>query len=833
MINAGRTIYKAYRKFKISGVFGFVFSVYLFGIDHYLQAQNQIIVSEFMAQNVSALQDEDGDYSDWIELLNLTDNELDLDGYYLSDDPDNLIKWLFPPVTITSQGYLVVFASGKDQRTGELHTNFKLSALGGNIIITQPDGVTVEFSLTETYPPQFADASFSIINDSWFYTEPTPGLQNQIGNFINPPRFSVVHGFFKNSFQLEIFPINGEKIIFTKDGSHPTPENGILYENPILIDTTTIVRAVAMVNSSTSQVVTSSYIFPGMVKDQPDNPVGYPTNWGSFSQIEGFAPADYEMDSSICNHESYRDLVVPALTSIPTISISTNKDNLFSHSSDPEKGGIYIHTNAPTGGLGEDWERAVSAEYINSDGSPGFQINCGIRINGGHSRVPEKNPKHSFRLIFRKEYGQEKLQYDLFDDSAISVFKSIILRAGFNQTWLHWDNSQRKRAQYIHDSWAKDTWQKLGHKAANNNFVHLYLNGLYWGLYNISERMDDDFMSEYLGGNKGEWDVIKDYAEVAEGNKDAWNAMMAMAKQGLSDASSYYKIQGKNKFGEDDNNLQAYLDVPNLIDYMILNFYAGNLDWDHHNWVAARNRVNPGKGFQFFPWDSERIFNGLNNNIVDENNEDKPSFLYSQLRKNPAFRIEFTRRANELLGSGGLLSPDSVKATWIKRSEEIELAIIAESARWGDYRRDKHQHQSGPYELYTRNSHWLPEQDRLMNEYFPERSQIVWEQLQEIGLGGDMVTSFEPDTELKIPNQIIPNPFSQDVTFRYMVAKPGIIEIFIYSPEGKVVQNLYKGYQPVGIHQISWNPGTADIGLYFYKIKTPDATFSGKMIYVP
>jgi hypothetical protein len=447
--------------------------------------------------------------------------------------------------------------------------------------------------------------------------------------------------------------------------------------------------------------------------------------------------------------------------------------------------------------------------------------------------VPEKNPKHSFRLVFREEYGPGKLLYPLFGDSTTTQFNSIVLRAGFNQSWLHWDTNQRDAAQYVNDSWAKDTWQKMGHTAAYNKFVHLYLNGLYWGLYNISERMDDDFMADHLGGQKEDWDVIKDYAEVAEGNKDAWNTMMDLARDGLSDAESYYKIQGKNEFGQDDETLEAYLDIPNLIDYMILNFYAGNLDWDHHNWAAARNRLEPGKGFQFFPWDSERIFNGLNNNIVDENNEDKPSFLYSQLRKNPMFRIEFAQRANELLGPGGLLCPDSVKATWAKRSEEIELAVIAESARWGDYRRDKHRYKIRPYELYTKNDHWDIEQDRLMNVYFPQRSQIVWEQLKEIGLAGEIITDLGSGFKMNISGQAFPNPFSREVAIRYELTSSGLTEILIYSIDGKVVQNLYTGYQQGGIHQIDWKPKGVDNGLYFYRIITQEASFSGKLIYYP
>ncbi len=539
------------------------------------------------------------------------------------------------------------------------------------------------------------------------------------------------------------------------------------------------------------------------------------------------------MDPEICDAPEYRELIMPALLAIPTISLVTQKDNLFSFDMDPVTGGIYIHTGSSTDGLGEDWKRPVSIEYFSPDSNDGFQVNCGIKIHGGSSRIPEKNPKHSFRLLFKEEYGPKRLNYDLFGESATESFNSLILRGGFNQTWLHWDNGQREEAQYINDSWAKDMYMKMGLKAAHNKFFHLYINGMYWGLYNLSERMDNEYMQYYLEGNEEDFDVIKDYAEVGEGNADAWNRMMQMAEDGLSDAVSFYGIQGKNEFGQEDESIEALLDVDNLIDFMILNFYAGNKDWDHHNWVAARNRENPAKGFQFLPWDSERIFNGLNDNIVDENNEDRPSFLYAQLRKNPVFRMQFTLRANELLGPGGLLSPDTVTAIWQKRSGEIELAIIAESARWGDYRRDVHAYKNNPYELYTKNDHWLVEQKRLVEDYFPARSQIVLDQLKEIGLAGEIITALEPIDQMPgLNHRSYPNPFHKKVTIAYHLNQSGNVQVDVFSKEGKVVEQLFSGHQNKGTHEIDWKPGRLKSGLYFYHIQSESEVNIGKMIYV-
>jgi len=129
---------------------------------------------------------------------------------------------------------------------------------------------------------------------------------------------------------------------------------------------------------------------------------------------------------------------------------------------------------------------------------------------------------------------------------------------------------------------------------------------------------------------------------------------------------------------------------------MILNFYAGNWDWDHHNWIAIRNRVTPGRGFKFFSWDAEHIVESLNANILSENNDKCPSRLFQQLRQNKDFLRLFADRVQKFCFNNGPLTPASAAERWTKRAGQIEKAVIAESARWGDYRRDVHS-----YHLHT------------------------------------------------------------------------------------------------------------------------------------
>ncbi len=124
----------------------------------------EVVINEFMAINNSVLRDEDLDFSDWIELKNLSSGTVDLAGWRLTDKADNLNRWQFPAATIPPGGFLVVFASDKNRAVAgsELHTNFKLSGDGEYLGLIRPDGVTVESEYAPVFPPQIADISYGL-----------------------------------------------------------------------------------------------------------------------------------------------------------------------------------------------------------------------------------------------------------------------------------------------------------------------------------------------------------------------------------------------------------------------------------------------------------------------------------------------------------------------------------------------------------------------------------------------------------------------------------------------------------------------------------------------
>jgi hypothetical protein len=705
---------------------------------------NSVRINEIMATNSTTLADEDGDYSDWIEIYNPTAAALDLLNWSLTDDKASPQKWHFPQVSLAANSYLVVFASGKDRALPgqELHTNFKLSGTGEYLALSDPNGV-VATAFDPSFPEQQPDVSYAYYEGDYVASSsPTPGAANQFADqqVLPLPVFDHEHGFYETPFEVTITSERSAvQIYYTTDGSEPSDKNGIQYSAPVPIQTTTVLRAIAMKPGYLkSRITTRTYLFLNDVIKQPNNPPGYPSEWGPYTAIPGTAIADYEMDPEITQDPEYGPQLKEALLSLPTISIVTDKNNLFSKSTDPETGGIYIYTGPPEAGdvpgLGDGWERPVSVELFTKDSSEDFQVDCGLRLHGGHSRRPEKDPKHSFRLVFRSQYGTAKLDYPLLGDDAVSSFNTVTLRAGFGNTWTHWHHSERVLAQYERDVWGKDIQLDMGHPSGHGCYVHLYLNGIYWGLYNPTERIDKEFAVSYLGGNDADYDVIKDNTQVVDGNINAWNRMMSLARAGLANNQNYQRIQGNNPDGTPNPNYEAYVDVVNLIDYMILNFYGANWDWDHHNWIAVRNRVEPGKGFEFFSWDAEHILEDVSSNILDENNSNCPSELFQRLRENDEFRRLFADRVQFLCFSGGALTPKAAADRWMKRANQIKLAVIAESARWGDYRRDVHQYEpAGPFALYT-PKYWQDQQEFLINDYFPNRTNSFINQLKQTNL---------------------------------------------------------------------------------------------------
>jgi hypothetical protein len=700
-----------------------------------------VIINEFLADNVSTngLRDEDGTLQDWIEVYNRGVAAVNLAGWSLSDDPELPDMWVFPAVTITPGQYLVVFASGKDRSPtngGNLHVNFKLGNSGqylGLFNANCPREVATQF--LPAYPDQRADISYGLYNDVFCYlTNPSPMAANSgpasYSGMAVDPKASVSSGLFNRPFSLTLStPTAGASIRYTLDGSEPTPNRGLLYSGAISVAGSPAqgvvnVRAVAFRSDLLcSRVVTHSYIFPNYVLLQPGNPAGFPDSWITETNDGAMAvvvPADYQMDPRIITNSAYAAMAAQGLTNLPTLSIVTEIDGLFSQDQ-----GIYANPN-PVEADRPLWERPAFAELILPDGSSGFRINAGLRIHGSTSRDPNWTRKHSFRLFFKDAYDGP-LNYAMFPDSPTEKFHTLVLTAGFNVSWNDRFEQAGSQAQFVRDQFCSDLQLEMNHAASHGRFVHLYLNGLYWGLYDVHERPDDHFASTYYGGDNSEYDVVRNtqgYFEVIAGDDTAWSAMMALVNAGLSDDAQYDQIK-------------QYLDIDSFIDYMIVNQYAGNTDWANHNWYALRQRA-PGVGYEFISWDAEITLKDVNENVTGYNQSVSPTTIHSFLKNNAEYRLKFADHVQKQFFNGGPLFVDTNQpavdpanpqrnrpaARYLKRIAEVSPGVVLESARWGDTVPTR---ASNPFNL---NGDFLPELNRLTNSYFPQRSAVLIAQYQ-------------------------------------------------------------------------------------------------------
>ena len=564
-------------------------------------------------------------------------------------------------------------------------------------------------------------------------TEPTPDLDGPLTPHRAKParrgsevQFDHASGFYASAFNLRLStPFPDAAIYYTTNGTPPGPAAGIRYERPIPIDRTAIVRAAAFEHETAlTEVAAATYLFLADRLQQTGR--GLPDSWGA---SEGKpVPAYYGMSADPADSAASRETILEGLRSLPSLSIITDPENVFS----PETG-IYAH---PTE-RGAAWERPVSLEWLCQDGSAGFRIQCGLRIHGGSSRRPEESPKHSFRLVFRARYGLAKLRVPVFGPEGPGEFDSLVLRAGNNDSWLHADGQLRRRACYLRDEWMRASLRAMGYPCARGCFVQLYLNGLYWGLYNLCERPGAPLVAAPRQSAADLPPLAFDARKAAKleaGDSVAWDRMMDLANAGLDDPARYEAIG-------------QCLDLPEFADYLILNFYAGNSDWDRWaNWYAARPRV-PGGKFTFSVWDAECALGDVETCTLDQDDDQSPLRLFQKLSENAQFRAFFATRAQRLLFNDGPLAPGPASSRFRELAKLVDKAIAAEAARWGSYRRTVHSYKTGPYETYTVKSHWEPEVERLLTDYFPRRRGILLGQFRQRGLFPQPEAPAAPTTE--------------------------------------------------------------------------------------
>jgi hypothetical protein len=657
-----------------------------------------------------------------------------------------------------------------------------------------------------------------------FFAQPTPGAFNSsagVLDFVENVQFSQEHGFYDQPFQLVLStPTAGTTIRYTTNGDAPTAATGTAYTGPITIGSTTAIRAAAFRNDfQPSEVATSTYLFLNDIVSQSANgtaPAGWPASWGSNTVNYGMDP-DVVGPNDLYNN-LYENTIKDDLKSIPTWSIVVDLDDMFGSQ------GIY----ANPGGEGKAWERPASFEVIDPSGEQeGFQANGGIRIRGGFSRTTG-NPKHSFRLFFRDEYGESKLDYPLFGDEGVTEFDTFDLRTSQNYSWAFQGDGNNIMNR---DVWSRDTQAAMGEPYTRSRYYHLYINGQYWGLYQTQERSEADYAASYFGGEEEDYDVLKaeagPYQTVAtDGNMNAAAAFYDMFTTQLAAATTdaqklnlFMKMQGLNPDGTANPAYPKYLDTNNLIDYMLVIFYTGNDDGPIlgggggvNNFFTIFNREHP-DGFKFFAHDNEHTLanagadrTGPYNNIGGLNLFN-PQYIFQQLSQIPEFRLHVADRIHEHYFNDGALTTQQAIARFLSRKAEIDRAIVGESARWGDAKR------ATPF---TRDIEWVNAINNTVNNFFTPRGAIALNQL----IADNLYSTVEPPEFLVDGHRqhggtvdagaelgVILGTGSQQYNDTVLLQPNASLKYLV--PTSSAVDGLW--YQP-GFDASAWTNGTFGIG---------------------
>lgn len=471
-----------------------------------------LVINEAVSSNFQQLE-QNGAYYDWIEIKNVTAASVNLKNYYLSDSKKDPLKWNMPDQILAPGEICVFLASGDESLTGGsyVHTNFKLDGISECLYLSDAAKNLLDGVLLTDIPYGGSCGRMPGKAGFFYFEKATPGEENTAGKreISHTPVSLTPDGIYDKSAAPILVTLSGEgRIYYTLDGKEPT-DKSLLYTGPFTISETTVVRAVS--------------IAPDKIKSDVYT-AGFFINEGH---------------------------------TLPILSVVLDPDDLWS-----DETGIYVKgpeasPEAPYYGANyyKDWERKASAAFYEKGGS-GFTIDCGLKIAGGGSRYLEKK---SFSLKFKSRYGSEFLEYPIFENpDAPARFKTLMIRCGEDYTRSIF------RDEFL-TALAADGMQNL--EVQNYRFCVLYLNGAYWGIYAIREKVDEDFVvSRHPETNPETVSLIRSSADVEFGSGKAYDALCQYVKKHDMSLPESYRY------------LADRVNVDSMIEWLAAEVYSGNKD---------------------------------------------------------------------------------------------------------------------------------------------------------------------------------------------------------------------------------------------------------------
>ncbi|PLX22785.1 MAG: hypothetical protein C0597_01965 [Marinilabiliales bacterium] len=602
----------------------------------------QIVINEILASNASTnLDDKTKNFVDWIELYNPGEREFCIGNWYLTDTKVEATKWKIPfYMSIAPEGFKLFWL---DDLNISNHTNFKLNSSAGAIYLFDKDTILVDSII---YPTQRADISYGRVAGSidqfTFFHEATPLKINPVYgikqlDFSNEPIFSLKSGSYKESLKLEItVSDDGGKIYYTLDGSKPTLASS-QYMQAIEITNNTVVRArTYSLNKLPSKIITQTYLINEsfhlpVVSLAIDPHYLWDPNIGIYVKGLGCSEVKWELTE-------FSDLWDPA--------------NYF-----------------------QTWERPINLEYFDINGDSGFNVNAGVRIHGRSSRNYEQK---SLAIFMREKYGSSEISYDMFGEESPDKIKSFLLRNGGND----WGMTMILDG-LVHTL----VMDKIDIDAQRYQPAIVFLNGEYWGIHNIREKINEDYIKSKYKNDSLRLDIIETNGltrklEVCSGTSDQYNKMIEFIENNQLSVKENY------------DSVRKWIDINEFINYLATQVYIKNGDWPQSNMKFWKDKSESSL-WRWILYDTELSFKessqftefNILKHMLAENNEyytETPpcsNLLIRKLFENEEFKAEFIQKMAVYLNT--VFDSDHVLNVLDSLKKNIEPEIERNHEKWG------------------------------------------------------------------------------------------------------------------------------------------------------
>ena len=625
-------------------------------VDHPLSGK--LVINEVCSSNKTIYADKKGEFADWLELTNASDETIQLEGIGLSKNEEEPYALTLPEMTLAPNAFLLVFCS-KNEKAGlhdsNVYAPFNIGADGETLFLSAPaegeragaliDTVSVPKLKTDDVYARSQDGigQFSVMT-------PTPNRSNRSAKeikYISAPTLSHGSGFYKKEILLTA-KANGGTVYYTTDCSDPlTSETRDIFRGELRIEDAT----------KNPNIASAEYDFSIGGKNKPAQ-----SNVDKCTVIRAVAVDRDGYASDVVTGVYFVGETAEIYKDVAVVSLSADHKDLFS----PDRG-IYVigstyyewlnspdyvqYNNADKKNPanynqdGREWEREATFQYF-ENGQALYGTDCGVRIAGNWSRQAAQK---SLRVYARGEYGDGKFSYPFFggltdvNGKPIDKFDKLTLSSGGNDWW------QTKMTNTVISDAVVDT--NIDTMATKPCI--LFLNGEFWGMYFLAEKQEDEHFESHYGVK------AENITTVKTGSTEGSNAVV----------SEYKKVMNK-LLTADASDPEVYkqfselIDLDSLIDYIAIETYIINTDWSkensNNNWMMWRsNTVDPSNPYADGKWrfvlfdvdagGKKDVTTDLLSNMNKQEKWSSFSTIFYKLCENQEFIDRFYNRAKEII----------------------------------------------------------------------------------------------------------------------------------------------------------------------------------------